>query len=169
MNFKQKLVYMLVGSLFTIAGYLIASLPNNQSQDAHAQENANNVFDEIVCKKLLIVDNNGKQLVKMGEVRGGMEAGKEGEGGYIFVYNNEEMAVVGIDTVQQGHGTISVSNKQGKITVDMQGKALFTNGGGITVSNSDGHEGVFIDVADGNGEIRVLDTTKRKWRSLSKD
>ena len=34
MNFKQKLVYMLIGSLFTPAGYFLASIANNQPPNA---------------------------------------------------------------------------------------------------------------------------------------
>ncbi len=35
MNFKQKLVYMFIGCLFTIAGYILASLGGNAT---HAQQ-----------------------------------------------------------------------------------------------------------------------------------
>lgn len=72
MNFKQKLVYMLIGSLFTLAGYFFASLSGNALQTTHAQQNEKEVIDEIVCKQIKVVDDLGTTMaVIKGSLVGG--------------------------------------------------------------------------------------------------
>ncbi len=55
MNFKQKLGYMLIGCLFTIAGYILASLGGSIT---HAQKDEQ-VLDKIVCRELDVVNKYG--------------------------------------------------------------------------------------------------------------
>ncbi len=47
MKFKHKLGYIFIGCLFTIAGYILASLGGITT---HAQQEKQ-VIDEIVCRK----------------------------------------------------------------------------------------------------------------------
>ena len=70
MNFKQKLTYMLIGSLFTLAGYFLATLTTNQPPNAHAQDNTTKVFDKIVCKELEVVNDKGERLAKLSDSGG---------------------------------------------------------------------------------------------------
>ena len=60
MNMKQKLTYMLIGSLFTLAGYFLATLANNQPPNA--QDSTTKVFDKIVCKELEVVNKDGTPI-----------------------------------------------------------------------------------------------------------
>ncbi len=155
MNCKQKLIYMLIGSLFTLIGYFLATLINTQPPNAHAQEK-NNVFDEIVCKKLVVVNDTGKKLLRMGEAPVG--------GGFILVYNKKEMAVVGMDSAEDEGGAIVVGTKEGKITVAMRSKTFLGGGGEIEVNNFDGNRGATISVDGGGGVIQVYDCIKRARR-----
>ena len=155
MNFKQKLVYMLIGSLFTLAGYFFATVINTQPPNAHAQEKTN-VFDKIICKELEVVNDTGKKLLRMGEAGGGS--------GFILVYNKEEMAVVGMDGTDNGAGTIVIGNKEGKITVAMRAKTFLGGGGEIEVKNFDGNRGATISVDGGGGVIQVYDCIKKARR-----
>ena len=54
MHFKQKLAYMALGCLFTIIGYILASLSGNPV-DAQSQADKS-VINEIVCRSLTVVD-----------------------------------------------------------------------------------------------------------------
>lgn len=57
MGFKQKLVYMALGSLFTLAGYVLASMVGNvTAQDKKASVE----FDEVTCRSLKVVDSQNK-------------------------------------------------------------------------------------------------------------
>ncbi len=151
MNCKQKLVYMLIGSLFTLAGYFLATVINTQTPNAHAQEK-NNVFDKIVCKELEVVNDTGKKLLRMGETFAG--------GGFILVYNKEEMAIAGMDSIDNGGGTIVVGTKEGKVTVAMRATTPIGGGGDIEVNNFDGSRGATISVDAGGGIIQVYDCIK---------
>ncbi len=62
MNTKQKLLYMFIGCIFTLVGYFLASLTNHQPLTAHGQENTNSVIDEIVCKKIKVVNSFGTTM-----------------------------------------------------------------------------------------------------------
>ena len=64
MNMKQKLTYMLIGCLFTMAGYVLSSLFNTPIH-VQAQGEKKAVFDEIVCKKLEIVNDEGTTLAEL--------------------------------------------------------------------------------------------------------
>ena len=108
MNLKQKLVYMLIGSLFTLAGYFLASLTNNQPPNAHAQDNTTKVFDKIVCKELEVVNKDGKSIVSLGEDAGGS--------GSMSLYNKEGKELVGIGIESDG-GFMDLSNKDRRTRV----------------------------------------------------
>ena len=79
MNFKQKLVYMLIGCLFTIAGYILASLGGSAT---HAQQNEQ-VLDKIVCRELEVVNKEGKAVVHINKQEHG------GDSEEIRFYNNK--------------------------------------------------------------------------------
>lgn len=57
MNVKQKLGYMLIGCLFTIVGYILASLGGG----AHTQQ-IEQVLDKIVCRELQVVNKEGNPV-----------------------------------------------------------------------------------------------------------
>ena len=60
MHFTQKMMYMGLGCLLTLAGYILASFAN----DSVAQSGEQDVtFGEITCRKLDAVDNDGKSSV----------------------------------------------------------------------------------------------------------
>lgn len=64
MNFKQKLAYMAIGCVFTLAGYFLAILGTGgiNLQNASAQDKTKQVIDEIVCRKLKVVNPDGKTV-----------------------------------------------------------------------------------------------------------
>ncbi len=144
MNFKQKLTYMLIGSLFTLAGYFLASLANNQTPNAHAQDNK--VIDEIVCKTIRVVNDEGVDIVKLG----GM-----GDAGSVFIYNKEGKTVAGMCT--------SFDHNAGRVFVTYEGKlfpcaAMESDRGKGTVfvaNKFDGVPVVVIDTFIDMGRVRV--------------
>ena len=64
MHFKQKLIFMALGSTLTLAGYLLATLVSDVT--AQSETDKSTVFDEIVCRKLKVVDADGKPVVLIG-------------------------------------------------------------------------------------------------------
>ena len=73
------------------------------------------------------------------------------------------MAVVGMDGVDK-EGTITIANKEGKITVAMRARTILGGGGEIEVKNFDGNRGVTISVDGGSGVMQVYDCIKEARR-----
>ena len=139
MNFKQKLVYMLIGSLFTLAGYFLATLANNQPTDAHAQDSTTKVFDKIVCKELDVVNKDGYSVVSIGIDVGGEGSidicNKDGElsmgltglgGGIMSLYNREDLSVL-LDGESGGLYLYHIDGKRSVSLVGHDSSLLFYN------------------------------------------
>ena len=104
MNLKQKLTYMLIGSLFTLAGYFLASLANNQPPNA--QDNTNKVFEKIVCKELVVVNDKGER---------GVWLFASEEGGWLSIDNTKEKRMImSMRPGLLGNGFFSIYNKKGQ-------------------------------------------------------
>ena len=109
MNLKQKLTYMLIGSLFTLAGYFLATLAKNQPPNAHAQDNTPKVFGKIVCKELEVVNKEGKTIALIKE----NDPYQLGGGGDLSLYNKDGKHIARINEVLSG-GRMVLYNFLGK-------------------------------------------------------
>lgn len=123
MNRKEKIGYMFIGCLFTIAGYILASLGGITT---NAQDEKNISVDQIVCKDLLVVGKPGKIGVSI-------SVGGNGSG-IIEVYNNNKSAKTAavIRGVPEDGGSIMVYNNSGKASARIRASE---DGGGIEVYN----------------------------------
>ncbi len=148
MKFKHKLGYMFIGCLFTIAGYILASLGGITT---HAQKDEQ-MLDKIVCRELEVVNKEGKVVA-------GIVATEAGGG--IAVFNAAEKGVIGIIANKDGNGSISVLNASGKgitgIGADKDGNGV------VSVQNAAG-KGVAIMAVDEDGD-GFIQTYKNGWRT----
>ena len=168
MNFKQKLGYMCIGCLFTIAGYILASLGGITT---HAQQDKQ-VIDEIVCRHLKVVNAVGNEVAGIGvdEDSDGIisvynAAGKIAarivvteNGGSIGVHNAAENSVVTLGAIEDGGG-IAVYNAAEKTI----GSIVATENGGIIGANNAAGKMVAGIGADKNGD-GVIQSYKGGWR-----
>ena len=99
---------MLIGCLFTIAGYILASLGG---QTTHAQQSGQ-VIDEIVCRKLKVIHLTGKEVVSIFPIE---------NGGGIIVNNTKGKRVAVIGVVKDGSGSIAVAGNTGKSGANITG------------------------------------------------
>ena len=180
MNLKQKLTYMLIGSLFTLAGYFFASLSGSTLPTTHAQQNNKDVIDEIVCKQIKVVDDLGKPVVVIKKSSAG--------GGSISIQNLKGKEVLEIteitprtfriknpanmnDLVYIGGGLFELSNLDGTRIVSLGMTLTNVQGGYIDVNSENGKNLVHIGNVKGrpnDGLINVYNH-KGEWRSFSKD
>ena len=185
MNFKEKLTYMLIGSLFTLAGYFLASLTNHQPPTAHGQENTNSVIDEIVCKKIKVVNSFGTTMavIKGTQIGGWMTLhNRQGEvitlmrpGRYnIYAspgrYDGLDEREQGEELLHIGPMSININNLDGQNVVSL-GMGIPSFAGYIDVNNKEGKDLVSISAQEGrpnDGLINVYNH-KGEWRSISKD
>lgn len=147
MNFKQKLGYMFIGCLFTIAGYIIASLGGDTT---HAQEN-DRVIDKIVCRELEVVNKAGKRMILMGPFI---------EGGAVLVFNKEGKQVVNIGT-DFGNGVMELYNTVG-VRVVRTGADILNGNGSVEVKNVLGKPGIDILADEKGGVIAVFHAASTK-------
>lgn len=123
MNMKQKITYMLIGCLFTIAGYVLSSLFNTPT---HVQAQDDKVIDKIVCKELEIVNDDGTTVVKLVSFRGN---------GVMSTYNADRKGLVFIGSETDGKsGVMSIFNANGKGLVGIGSR---NGSGGMDILNAD--------------------------------
>ena len=115
MNLKQKLGYMLIGCLFTMAGYILASLGGDTT---HAQQNEQ-VIDKIVCRELKVVNKDGLILAEISEY-------PLNGGGWVRISNKEGKLGAGMHTDPWG-GSLNVYDSTGR----KQSSLFATLGGGF--------------------------------------
>ncbi len=128
MNFKQKLGYMCIGCLFTIAGYILASLGGITT---HAQQKEQ-VLDKIVCRELQVVNKEGKPVaIIKGDVGGG--------GGVFVITNKEGSPAAMILANENGTGEFRVVDKKLGIAVAKMGQDGFGTGF-VTLKNKVGKQ-----------------------------
>ena len=125
MNFKQKLAYMALGCLFTIIGYILASLGGDTDVQAQGDKSAPTVVDEIVCRKLKVVNGNGQPLVVINT---------DYIGGLISIKGADGTSSVLIGTLPKG-GFMRVVGADGENAVKIATDSI--NGGYIYVNNAD--------------------------------
>ncbi len=159
MNFKQKLVYMLIGCLFTLAGYLFASLGNNETP-THTQQNEKQVIDKIVCRELVVVNKDGTPIVNL------KSHGKypSSTGGSLRIYNFQGQETIRLDG--SSNGTLSLYNYTGHEVVSLGGRA----GGSLSLNDSEGKSATFLVGVGGDiggflkfyGERKFLGERKKR-------
>ena len=157
MHFRQKLTFMALGSILTIAGYLLATLTSDVTAQSETDKSEPLIVDEIVCRQLRVVDENDKTRVEIVAYP---------NGGNVFVRNADDKSVVYIGAHSDGYvsvreasgkkvvsinaykgGDISVTNASGKKVVNI---GAFRDSGYMKVNRADGETGVFISPNDGD-------------------
>ena len=68
MNHKQKLGYMALGALILAIGITIG-ITIGQFITPNIEAQQNGVFDEITCRQLTVVDENGEVVIALGSIK----------------------------------------------------------------------------------------------------
>ncbi len=142
MNVKQKLGYMFIGCLFTIAGYILASLGGDTT---HAQQNEQ-VIDKIVCRELEVVNTAGNVVASIAS---------SDNGGIMSVQNTAGKVVAGIAVTEHDSGIMSVQNTAGKVVAFI---SATDKGGGMSIQNTAGKNIVAISATKDGGFMGVQNT-----------
>ncbi|MCZ6677585.1 MAG: hypothetical protein O7E52_10070 [Candidatus Poribacteria bacterium] len=134
MTFKERLAYITLGGLLVFMGQL---LPNLLAGHAAAQDGpASAEFDEVTCRRLKIIDDQGKTVALLEkEVSGGTyrviqvlntaqnmigEIGGNPNGGYIAVHSSSSRASASLEIgAGKKDGRVSVTNRDGSRRAQM--------------------------------------------------
>ena len=131
MNYKQKLGYMALGAGILALGITIGQLitPNIEAQQ-------NGVFNEITCRQLTVVDQNGKTAI-------GLNSNELGNG--IGIYDQNGIKAIGLNSDWLGNA-ISISVQNEKMEIGKMGI------GKTAIWLSSKESGSFISISDPNGK-----------------
>ncbi len=157
MNFKQKLAYMAIGCVFTLVGYLLATLGAGgfNPQNATAQDNMKQVIDEIITRKLKVVNSEGKTIAILGE--------DENDNGTLFIFNKASGSRVGCDFDKNGDGRLFIGNKSGKPVV---GLSAFEGYGTLIIGNKSGKIVAGLGVEDDAGILSIANKNEIEVATL---
>lgn len=156
MNFKQKITYMAIGCLFTLAGYFLATLGVGEvpPQNASAQADDEQVIDEIVCKVLKIVDDDNEIIAAFGDM------GVFGRA--LIIRNRAGKSVTALGVDENGRGFLNIRQKAGNTfaaklheTEDGEGMLAVSNKAGVPVAAlgvADNDDGI-LAISNKEGEL----------------
>lgn len=135
MNFKQKLTYMALGCLFTLIGYTLATLNTNVTAQSEPT-----VVDEIVCRKLRVVDSEDRTVLALES---------SVHGGIFTIYNPLGPKVVEIYPKTYAGDAFTVYSADGNRILEI---GRDSNGGYIGVNHRSGQRAATMAIDDKHKE-----------------
>lgn len=130
MNFGQKLIFAVLGSILTIVGMLFSPFQKSR-------------FGEIECTKLRIVNEDGKNRVVL--------ATRETGGGRLSVYDEDENIAINLGVLESG-GYVGIFHRD-KLLAKL---SVLDNGGVVSVKGKDGKSNVRLGIGKLGGNVDVL-------------
>ena len=163
MIFRQKLLYTALGGVLMLVGMLFSSISPLTAQK--------DVFGDIRCSSLSVVDKDGKDVVQLdvSEHGGSVSVwGKEGLGLVSLLVNEDGGHVTVIDenihhVVSLGGGVVAVL-KGAKDVVQLR---VSEHGGVVVVLDKDEKPGAVLGVDEHGGVVVVLDKDEKTGAKLS--
>ena len=155
MHFRQKLTFMALGSILTIAGYLLATLTSDVTAQSETDKSEPLFVNEIVCRKLRVVDENDKTrtVVDISSTSRGS--------GYMNVNRADGQNVVRIGEVLNG-GFMDVGRPDGETAVFISSNDA-ENGGLVSVQGKEGGS-TQLSVNEYGGNLGIFGKTDNKTR-----
>ena len=172
MHFRQKLTFMALGSILTIAGYLLATLTSDVTAQPETDKSEPLIVDEIVCRKLRVVGPRDKTRVEIGPVS---------DGGYMDFKTFDGAKAIRIDaflrvnamTFWNGDKTglvMSAGSDGGDLrTFGAGGSGGVSMGGVVAVWDKNGKRPVVIGSSRDGGYMDVRHTSGTKVVSIGVD
>ena len=168
MHFRQKLTFMALGSILTLAGYLLATLAGEGT--AQSETDKITYFDTIVCRELAVVNAERKPAVIIAATTDGGSLGissptKSGPAitlsaashGGLLAFNNGDMypaITIGIGE-ESREGSIVIRSKTRKGALKLH---VNEYGGDMSIFGNDNRHRVRLGINErGHGSINVWD------------
>ena len=150
MHFRQKLMFMALGGVLTLAGYLLATVVSDvTAQDNQIESLGHVVCDSITIRKggtLHIYDENGTLGIAMGA-------------GGIGIVDDKKNVRIGM-SVTNDHGKVQILDQNGTVRTAM-------GEGGIVIVDDKKNVRIGMSVTDktNSAELVLLDKS-RKYRRV---
>ena len=151
MHFRQKLTFMALGSILTLAGYLLPTLAGDVTAQPKP-ETKNATFDRIICQSLEVVDKEGIPVVEIDAFP---------LGGVILVNNDLGKAVVEIGSMNVGF--MKVNHTSGLPAVGI-GISREHNEGLVSVLGKNAKGQIVLGVDEYGGRVDIHGKADHKSR-----
>ena len=173
MNYRQKLGYILLGAGIMAVGITIGQFitPNIEAQ-------SNGVFDEIQCRKLTVVDNNGKRAVllssenddmlnsnsvKIFDQKGGKSIFLSSHGNVSSISLVNEGVRQAIELSSEGTvNSIRVHDEMGKLAIQM---GSYVDSNTISIRDKAWKESFNISAFVHKNELTVFDKASHNYQT----
>ena len=140
---REKLKYMVLGGLLTLAGFMFGNMNNNTEAQLGSQ-----TIGELTVRTLFVLD---KIIVQRGqEVR--VIISSNLNGGQVATFGPDG-AVAGIGIDEHG-GSVVTSDVTGKSAADISSDE---NGGAVSIFSRDEKSGVLLRIENGVGVVMATD------------
>ena len=137
---KQKTLYFVYGAVAMLLGVVIGAIV---SPDSVAQSNG--VFDEIICSKLIVVDNEG---------RGAIQLSTEEEDRFVRLYDTEGNALVALAAKPQTRALI-MADRNGAPAITLM-SMMDGIDNSISVRDKNGQNALAMTYIDGMGNTMMI-------------
>ena len=174
MNYKQKLGYMALGAGILAVGIIIGQII---TPDIEAQSNG--VFDEITCRSLKVVDENGKTAIELsagGEFDNRVTLYNQWGSGIVLnaskidnrvsvydyegAWNRNENEAVSLVSTITGESALEINSDQRRITL-----ATREDDNTSRVAVVQKEHGVLLLADENTASVSVIDTDRVKWEA----
>ena len=147
MKFKlcEKLKYMFLGGLLTLAGFMIGNMNSNTEAQLGSE-----TFDKLTVRELIV----RKDITVMGNgTHPRVHISWNREGGRVVTYGPKGMGAASL-LVAEGDGVVTVQGSKEKT-----GASLMVNEGGgvLSLFAPDGNARVLLGISEGDGVAYLMD------------
>ncbi len=152
MQFKHKLMYMVLGGLLVLSGQLLPSFLGDGATAQNGKTSAQ--FETVICQRLQVVDNSGKLRAQLAVMKRDTD---ESLVDVIQVFNEAGIPVYQVSLSPDG-GRVGVSGNDGKTRAKMQvdhSPVLKGYSGFVSVEDNDGKSHAYIGAMPGGGQVMV--------------
>ena len=142
---REKLKYMLLGGLLTLAGFMLGNMSNNtEAQFGYESIDKLRVGELIVRKDITVMGNGTHPRVHISWNR---------EGGRVVTYGPKGMGAASL-LVAEGDGVVTVQGSKEKT-----GASLMVNEGGgvLSLFAPDGNARIVLGISEGDGVAYLMD------------
>ena len=151
MNHKQKLGYMALGAVIMLIGMWVSPLISPPVTAQH-----NGVFDQIQCRELQVVDENGNQAIVL--------ASKVGVN-LVAVLDKQGEVAVTLGSMEEVN-VMTVSDKQGEVAIDLSVSSVSEPINLIGIRDTAGNEAIRMSAVDSSNHIGIYDKAENiVWKA----
>ena len=142
---REKLKYMLLGGMLTLAGFMFGNMNNNtEAQFGYETIDKLTVRELIVRKDIRVMSDDMEPRVHISWDR---------EGGRVITYGPKQMGAASL-LVAEGNGVVTTQGSKEKT-----GASLMVNEGGgvLSLFAPDGNAKIFLGISEGDGVAYLVD------------